>query len=76
MNALSTNVYFSKIFDIYSSLLQWKESNMAKKMRATFTMYFGRCTFVYAIAAVFDPRTNLEFVHYTLRGLYRDGSKC
>ena len=30
---LSTNVYFRKIFDIFKSLNQWQESDIAKKMK-------------------------------------------
>ncbi|XP_065619971.1 zinc finger BED domain-containing protein RICESLEEPER 1-like [Quercus suber] len=70
-----TNVYFSKIFDIYGSLLQRPDSDIAEKMRRTFDKYFGRSTFVSAIAAVFDPRTNLEFVHYSFRDLCGDDTK-
>ena len=70
-----TNVYFSKIFDINDSLLQWQESYIVKKMKATFDKYFDCCIFVSAIAAVFDPRTNLEFVHYSFRYLYGDGAR-
>ena len=41
-------------------------------MKWTFDNYFLGCTYVSAIAAVFDPGTNLEFVHYSLRYLYGD----
>ena len=41
-------------------------------MKWTFDNNFLCCTFVSAIAAVFDPRTNLEFVHYSFRYLYGD----
>ena len=41
-------------------------------MKGRFDNYFLGCTFVSSIAAVFDPRTNLEFVRNSLRYLYGD----
>ena len=72
---LSANVYFIMIFYIYGSLLQWQESDIVKKMKGTFDNYFVHCAFVSAIAAVFDPRTNLDFVHFSFRDLYGDSTK-
>ena len=73
---LTTNVYFRKICDIHHNLLQWQKSehtfvrSIAKKMRVTYDKYFDYCTFVSGIAAVFDPRTKLDFVHYSFKELY------
>ncbi|XP_065619975.1 zinc finger BED domain-containing protein RICESLEEPER 1-like [Quercus suber] len=72
---LSTNVYFSKIVETCGSLLRLRESDIAKKMGMTFAPYFDFCTLVPAMAAVFDPRTNLKFVHYCFRYLYGDCTK-
>ena len=43
-------------------------------MNGTFDNCFLGCTFVSAIAAVFDPRTNLEFVRYSFKYLYCDST--
>ncbi|GMY32600.1 zinc finger BED domain-containing protein RICESLEEPER 2-like [Fagus crenata] len=72
----TTDVYFGKIFDIHHCLLQWQKSehpfihSIAKKMRATYDKYFGYCTFVSGIAAVFDPRSKLGFVHFLFKELH------
>ena len=57
---------------LYIYIYIYKESDIVKKMKGTFDNYFLGCTFVFAIAAVFDPRTNLEFVRYSFRYLYGD----
>ena len=44
-------------------------------MKGTFDNYFLGYTFVSAIVAVFDPRTNLEFVCYLFRYLYGDSTE-
>ncbi|XP_050258832.1 zinc finger BED domain-containing protein RICESLEEPER 2-like [Quercus robur] len=44
-------------------------------MSETFDMYFDYCTSVSAIAAVFDPRTKLDFVHYSFTELYGGHTK-
>ncbi|XP_030940016.1 zinc finger BED domain-containing protein RICESLEEPER 1-like [Quercus lobata] len=78
---LTTNVYFRKIFDIHHNLIQWQKSehtfirSVAKKMSETFDKYFDYCTSVSAIAAVFDPRTKLDFVHYSFTELYGGHTK-
>ena len=72
---LSMNVYFSKIVETQVSLLRLQESDIAKKMGITFAPYFDFYSHVSAVAAVFDPRTNLKFVHYCFRYLYGDCTK-
>ena len=78
---LTTNVYFRKICDIHHNLIQWQKSehtftrSVAKKMSETFDKYFDYCTSVSAIAAVFDPRTKLDFVHYSFTELYGGHTK-
>ncbi|KAL4632270.1 hypothetical protein ACB092_04G037900 [Castanea dentata] len=74
-NCLSTNVYFIKIFEIYGSLHKWQKSDISKKMIGTFDKYFDCCTFVSAIAAVFDPRTNWNFLHFSFEALYGKDTK-
>ena len=49
-----------------------KESDIVKKMKGTFDNNFLGCNFVPTIAAVFDPRTNLEFMCYSSKYLYGD----
>ena len=63
---LSTNVYFRKILDIYGSLKKWHESHIASKMKANLDEYVDEVSYVNAIVAVFDPRTKLDFVEYSL----------
>ena len=62
---VSANVYFCKIFDIYGSLNQWKGSDITHKMIEKLDWYFDDMSYVYAIVAVFDPRTKLDFVKYS-----------
>ena len=52
-----------------------KESDIVKKMKGTFDDNFLGCNFVPTIAAVFDPRTNLDFVYDYFRDLYGDSTE-
>ncbi|KAK9997355.1 hypothetical protein SO802_022041 [Lithocarpus litseifolius] len=47
------------------SLHQWQESDIVKKMKEAFRWCFDDMSFVYAIVAVFNPRTKLDFVEYS-----------
>ena len=71
---LSANVYFSMIFYIYGSLHQCQESDIVKKMKENFYSHFHKMSFVYAIVAVFDPRTKLDFVEYSFEQYSGDNS--
>ena len=80
---LSANVYLCMSFDIYRSLHglhqgqkslslhqglhQRHKSDIVNKMFSNFYPYFDILSFVYAIVAVFDPRTKLDFVEYSFK---------
>ena len=71
---LGTNVYFRKIFDIFKSLNQWQESDIAKRMIVNLDEYFFLVSYAPAIVAIFDPRTKLDFVEYSCKHLFGDFS--
>nr|POF25057.1 zinc finger bed domain-containing protein ricesleeper 2 [Quercus suber] len=67
---LSTNVYFRKIYDISGSLIKWQGSDITK-----LGCFFYDLKYVYAIVAVLDPRTKLDFVQYSFEQFYGDNSE-
>ncbi|KAG6732353.1 hypothetical protein I3842_01G172700 [Carya illinoinensis] len=75
---LTANVYFNKVCDIYSMLLELQNNShkfvrlMAAKMKEKFESYFGKCRMVLAIAAILDPRLKLEFVQSAFEVLVGD----
>uniref|UniRef100_A0A7N2MTB6 BED-type domain-containing protein n=1 Tax=Quercus lobata TaxID=97700 RepID=A0A7N2MTB6_QUELO len=76
-----TNLYFCDICNISKFLLNWQKSkqalicSIANKMRVRFDSYCIHFTRVSAIAAVFDPRTKLDLVLYSLKDAYGEGTK-
>ena len=77
---LITHLYFRGICYISKNLLKWQKSEqalirpIADKMRARFDSYCIQFTCVSAVAAVLDPRTKLEFVHFSLDDVYGEGT--
>ena len=75
-----TNLYFCNICYIRKNLLKWQKSEqalihlIADKMRVRFDSYCRDFIRVSAIAAVFDPRTKLDFVLFSLKDVYGEGT--
>ncbi|KAK9997349.1 hypothetical protein SO802_022035 [Lithocarpus litseifolius] len=75
-----TNMYLRNICYISNNLLEWQQSELAlirsiaDRMRVRFDSYCIQLTRVSAVAAVFDPRTKLDFVHFSLKDLYGEGT--
>ena len=75
-----TYLYFWKICYISKILLKWQKSEqtflrlIANKMKARFDNYCRDFIRVSAIAAVFDPRSKLDFVLFSLKKVYGEGT--
>ena len=75
-----TNLYFRDICNIRKFLLNWQKSKqafislIANKMKAKFDNYCRDFIRVSAIAAVFDPRSKLDFVIFSLKKVYGEGT--
>ena len=75
-----TYLYFWKICYISRILLKWQKSEqafirlIANKMKARFDNYCRDFIRVSAIAAVFDPRSKLDFVLFSLKDVYGEGT--
>ncbi|KAF3967981.1 hypothetical protein CMV_008075 [Castanea mollissima] len=73
-------LYFSKICYISKILLKWQKSeqelirSIANKMKVRFDNYCRDFIRVSAIAAVLDPRSKLDFVHFSLKDVYGEGT--
>lgn len=71
-----THLYFRKICYISNILREWEKSEqpfirlIAKKMKARFDNYCRDFIRVSAIAAVFDPRTKMDLVLFSLIDVY------
>ena len=70
---LNSNVYFRKICDIYGSLNRWQGSDIIYPMIEKLESYLKICE-VDIPLAVFDPRTKLDFVEYSIGKLFDVGS--